>query len=131
MPLLLVKNVWGIKIISPKSCYQSNQMIIPSAISQERLIFKANYLLPEKKNMNSYVGDILLLVQIPLALAFTSVHYCLNQLIDFDQTGIDTLLRGGEELIRFRSPLKCLIWYWQYENMSSSPPLLGILASTG
>ena len=77
-------------------------MIIPSAISQERLIFKANNLLPEKKNMNSYVGDILLLVQIPLALAFTSVQYCLNQLIDFDQTGIDTLLRGGEELIRFR-----------------------------
>ena len=77
-------------------------MIIPSAISQERLIFKANYLLPEKKNMNSYVGDILLLVQIPLALAFTSVHYCLNQLNDFDQTGIDTLLRGGEELIRFQ-----------------------------
>ena len=76
-------------------------MIIPSAISKEKLIFKANYLLPEKKNMNSYVGDIWLLVQIPLALAFTSVHYCLNQLIDFDQTGIDTLLRGGEELIRF------------------------------
>ena len=43
--------------------------------------------------MNSYVGDILLLVQIPLALAFTSVHYFLNQLIDFDQTGIDRLLR--------------------------------------
>ena len=77
-------------------------MIIPSAISQERLIFKASYLLPEKKNMNSYVGDILLLVQLPLALAFTSVHHCLNQLIDFDQTGIDILLRGGEELIRFR-----------------------------
>ena len=77
-------------------------MIIPSAISQERLILKANYLLPEKKNMNSYVGDILLLVQIPLALAFTAVHYFLNQLIDFDQTGIDTLLRGGEELIKFR-----------------------------
>ena len=76
-------------------------MIIPSAISQERLISKANHLLPEKKNMNSYVGDILLLVQIPLALAFTSVHYCLNQLIDFDHHGIDTLLRGGEELIRF------------------------------
>ena len=76
-------------------------MIIPSAISQERLIFKANYLLPEKKNVNSYVGDILLLVQISLALAFTSVHYFLNQLIDFDQTGIDALLRGGEELIRF------------------------------
>ena len=77
-------------------------MIISSAISQERLIFKANYLLSEKKNMNSYVGDILLLVQIPLALAFISIHYSLNQLIDFDQTGIDTLLRGGEELIRFQ-----------------------------
>ena len=95
MPLQLVKNVGGIKIISPNSCYQSNQLIIPSAISQERLIFKANYLLLEKKNMNSYVGDILLLVQIPLALAFNSLHYFLNQLIDFDQTGIDTLLREG------------------------------------
>ena len=102
-------------------------MILPSAISQEMLIFKANYLFPEKKNMNSYVGDILLLVQIPLVLAFTSVHYFLNQLIDFDQTGVDTLLRGGEEMIRFWSPLKCLIRYWLYENMSSSPPLLGIL----
>ena len=76
-------------------------MIIPSAISQERLISKANYILPEKKSMNSYAGDILLLVQIPLALAFTSVRYCLNESIDFDQTGINTLLRGGEELIRF------------------------------
>ena len=93
------KKIGGIKIISPNSCYQSNQLIIPSAISQERLIFKANYLLPEKKNLNSYVVHILFLVQIPLA--FTSVHHCLNQLIDFDQTGIDTLLRGGEEWIRF------------------------------
>ena len=101
MPLQLVKKVWGIKIISPNPCHQSNQMIIPSAISQVRHLFKAYYLLPEKRNMNSYVGDMLLLVQIPLALAFTSVHYFLNQLIDFDQTGIDTLLRGGEELIRF------------------------------
>ena len=96
----LLKNR-GIKIFSPNSCYQSHQMIIPSAISQETLTFKANYLLLEKKNMNSYESDILLLVQIPLALAFTSVHYFLNQLIDFNQTGIDTLLRGGEELIRF------------------------------
>ena len=68
-------------------------MIIPSAISQERLIFKANDFLSEENNMSSYVGDILLLVQILLALAFTSVHYFLNQLIDFDQTGIDRLLR--------------------------------------
>ena len=30
-----------------------------------------------------------------------SVHYLLNQLMDFDQTGIDTLLGGGEELISF------------------------------
>ena len=71
-------------------------MTIPSVISKERLTFKANYLLPEKKNMDSYVGDILL-----LALSFTSVHYCLNHLIDFDQTGIDTLLRRGEDLIIF------------------------------
>ena len=35
------------------------------------------------------------------ASAFISLHYLLNQLIDFDQTGIDTLLEGGEELIRF------------------------------
>ena len=53
--------------------------------------------------MNNNVGDILLLVQILLSLALISVLYFLNQLIDFDQTGIDTckLLRGGEELIRF------------------------------
>ena len=30
-----------------------------------------------------------------------SVHYLLNQLIDFDQTCIDTLLGEGEELIDF------------------------------
>ena len=30
-----------------------------------------------------------------------SLRYLLNQLIDFDQTCIDTLLGGGEELIRF------------------------------
>ena len=43
------------------------------------------------------------MVRIPLALAsaFISVHYLLNQLMDFDQTCIDTLLGGGEELIRF------------------------------
>ena len=29
-----------------------------------------------------------------------SVHYLLNQGMDFDQTYIDTLLGGGEELIR-------------------------------
>ena len=91
MPLQLFQS-WAHKIISANSCYihyQSNQIIISSAASQERLIFKANYILPENKNMNSYVGDILLLVQIPLALAFTSVHYFLNQY----QTGIDRLLR--------------------------------------
>ena len=32
---------------------------------------------------------------------FFSVHYLLNQSIDFDQTCKDTLLRGGEELIKF------------------------------
>ena len=58
-------------------------MIIPSAISQEILIFKANYL-PEKKNMNSYVGGILLLVQYPLA--FTSVHNCLNHKFGLENT---------------------------------------------
>ena len=31
---------------------------------------------------------------------FVSVHYILNQLMDFDQTCMDTLLGGGEELIR-------------------------------
>ena len=30
---------------------------------------------------------------------FVSVHYLLNQLMDFDQTCIETLLGGGEELI--------------------------------
>ena len=36
--------------------------------------------------MNNYVGDILLLVQILLVLAFISIHYFLNLLIDFDKT---------------------------------------------
>ena len=31
---------------------------------------------------------------------FISVHYLLNQWMDFDQTCIDTLLGGGEEMIR-------------------------------
>ena len=31
---------------------------------------------------------------------FVSMHYFLNQLMDFDQTCIDRLLGGGEELIR-------------------------------
>ena len=30
-----------------------------------------------------------------------SVRYLLNQSMDFDQTSIDTLLGGGEQLIRF------------------------------
>ena len=33
--------------------------------------------------------------------ACISVHYLLNQLMDFDLTFIDTSLGGGEELIRF------------------------------
>ena len=33
--------------------------------------------------------------------AFISVHYLPNQLIEFDQTCMDTLLREGEELNRF------------------------------
>ena len=32
---------------------------------------------------------------------FVSVHYILNQIMDFDQTCIDTLLGGVEDLIRF------------------------------
>ena len=32
---------------------------------------------------------------------FVSVHYLLNQLMDFDQTSIYTLFGGGKELIRF------------------------------
>ena len=32
------------------------------------------------------------------------MHYLLNQWIDFDHTCIDTLLGGGEELIRFWRP---------------------------
>ena len=34
-------------------------------------------------------------------LFFVSVHDLLTQLMDFDQTCIDSLLGGGEELIRF------------------------------
>ena len=32
---------------------------------------------------------------------FISIHYLLNQLMDFDQTCIYTLVGGGKELIRF------------------------------
>ena len=38
---------------------------------------------------------------------FVSVHYLLNQLMDFAQTCIETLLGGGEELIR-------IWWPWPY-----------------
>ena len=46
-------------------------------------------------------GNILFLVQIPSVSAFFHVHYLLNQLIDFDQTCKDTVLGGGEKLIKF------------------------------
>ena len=46
-----------------------------------------------------YWVDILFLVRIPLASAFVFVHYLLNQLVDFDQTGIDTLLGGREDKV--------------------------------
>ena len=42
-----------------------------------------------------YEGEILLLVQILLALAFTSVHYCPDHLIS------DALLRGDQILVTF------------------------------
>ena len=32
---------------------------------------------------------------------FVSVHYILNQIMDFDQTCMDTLLGGVEDLVRF------------------------------
>ena len=41
------------------------------------------------------VGDL-----IGICIAFC-LHYLLNQLVDFDQTGTDTLLGQGEEVIRF------------------------------
>ena len=47
------------------------------------------------------MGDILFLARMASVSAFISVHYLLNQLMDFDQTCIDTLLGKGEELIRF------------------------------
>ena len=47
------------------------------------------------------MGDILFMVRIPSS--FVSVHYLLNQLMDFDQTCIVTLMGGGEELIRLLS----------------------------
>ena len=40
-------------------------------------------------------------MRIPSASAFISMHYLLNQLVDFDQTCKDTLFGGGKELIRF------------------------------
>ena len=49
------------------------------------------------------MGGILFLVRFPLASPFISVHYLLNQGMDFDQTciGLVTLLGGGEELLDF------------------------------
>ena len=40
----------------------------------------------------------------PVGVRFISVHYLLNQLMDFGQTCIDTLLGEGGELIRFWCP---------------------------
>ena len=55
---------------------------------------KSLYLCPQ--------GNILFLVQIPSVSAFfLHLHYLLNQLIDFDQTCKDTVLGGGEKLIKF------------------------------
>ena len=45
--------------------------------------------------------DILFLVRIPSAFAIISMHYLLNQLMDFDQTCTDILFGGGKELIKF------------------------------
>ena len=44
---------------------------------------------------------MLFLMRILSASAFISVHLLMNQLMDFDQICIDSLLGGGEELIRF------------------------------
>ena len=46
--------------------------------------------------------DLLFLARVPFALAsaFISVHYLLNQLTDFDQIRINTLLGGVGKLIR-------------------------------
>ena len=49
-------------------------------------------------------GGCIILVLIPKALAlasaFISMHCLLNQLMDFNQTCIDTLFGGGKEFIR-------------------------------
>ena len=48
------------------------------------------------------MGEYIVLGANPVSVHFfVSVHYFLNQLMDFDQICIDTLLGGGEELIRF------------------------------
>ena len=46
-------------------------------------------------------GNIFFWVQIPSVSDFFHLHYLLNQLIDFDQTCKDTVLGGGEKLIKF------------------------------
>ena len=40
-------------------------------------------------------------VGVGISPLFVSVHYILIQIMDFDQTCIDTLLGGIEDLIRF------------------------------
>ena len=47
-----------------------------------------------------------------------SVRYLLNQLMDFDQTRIDTLLGEGNELIRFLLPIP---------NFQGHPPIMTVL----
>ena len=46
-------------------------------------------------------------VGVGIVVCFFSVHYLLNQLMDFDQICIDTLLGEGNQLIRFWCP--CVI----------------------
>ena len=60
-----------------------------------------------------------------------SVHYLLNQGMDFDQTYIDTLLGGGEELIRSWWPwhnfLKVTLALWNVQNRVSMRYILNQL----
>ena len=81
------------------------------ALVIKTLTFNCALLTVWRPGLSDYVPQLLFLVLIPSALVsalalapastfFVSVHYLLNQLMDFNQTCIDTFMGGGEELIR-------------------------------
>ena len=83
----------------------SNPGLHKCVLNVRYVILKCSHFCPSTRRM----GDILFLVWIPSASSsalasvsvLISVHYLLNQLMDFDQTYIETLLERGKGLINY------------------------------